>query len=170
MTSEAVRRAAVPIAAAVVVLAVVLTVVWLAGPSGEGDGVGSAVSSAPGDVPTSAPGGGDSGSAVPTDPRTTLVPNPDLPSSRFTSVQPGSGGAALDVSFWGGVEECYEYTVRAEEKGDVVTLSLGEQRTFEGACIDLAQEYDRTVPLTEPLGARRVVDALTGDLLLAPSL
>ena len=60
--------------------------------------------------------------------------------------------------------------MRPEEKGDVVTLSLGEQRTFEGACIDLAQEYDRTVPLTEPLGARRVVDALTGDLLLAPSL
>lgn len=124
------------------------------------------------DAPTSAPGGGvpgSTGTAVPPATPSTAPstePGPDDPMSRFISVTRGADGRSLDVTFWGGVEDCYAYTVRAEESADVVALSLSERSTFEGACIDMAQEYDRTVRLEQPLGVRRVVDAATGDVLL----
>ncbi len=82
---------------------------------------------------------------------------------------PGCRRPVLDVTFWGGVEDCYAYTVRAQEGAEVVALSLSERSTFKGACIDMAQEYDRTVRLEQPLGVRRVVDATTGDVLLRPT-
>lgn len=126
---------------------------------------------ASGDVPTSAPGGGGPGStgsaAPPSAPST--EPGPDEPMSRFTSVRRGADDSSLEVRFWGGVEDCYEYAVRAAESADTVALSLSERTTFDGACIDMAQEYDRTVRLDEPLGGRRVVDADTGETLLGPT-
>ena len=73
------------------------------------------------------------------------------------------------MQFWGGVEDCYRYTVRAKETRETVTLTLDEKTTFDGACIDLAQEYDRTVRLEQALGVRAVVGATTGEVLLAPS-
>ena len=126
---------------------------------------------ATGDVPTSAPGGGvpgSTGSAAPPSAPST-EPGPDKPMSRFTSVRRGADDSALQVRFWGGVEDCYEYAVRAEESADTVALSLSERTMFDGACIDMAQEYDRTVRLDEPLGGRRVVDADTGETLLGPT-
>jgi hypothetical protein len=89
--------------------------------------------------------------------------------SQFTSVSRARDGRALDVRFWGGVEDCYRYTVLAEETARTVTLSRSEERTVDGACIELAQEYERTVPLEQPLGTRRVVDAVTGETLLGPT-
>jgi len=89
--------------------------------------------------------------------------------SRFSSVTRGPDGRSLEVRFWGGVDTCYRYTVDADETGREVSLTLREKTTFDGACIDLAQQYDRTVRLEEDLGIREVVDAVTGEILLAPS-
>jgi hypothetical protein len=74
------------------------------------------------------------------------------------------------VTFWGGVADCYVYTVLAIETADVVELRLQERpRAGAKVCIELAQEHTRTVQLTAALGGREVVDAQTGDTLLAPS-
>lgn len=148
MTSQALRRVGVPVAVAVVVLAVVLGVFRLADPPG----------SAPGGSVVGSPGAGGGAPA----------PGPDEPMSRFTSVAGGADGRSLEVQFWGGVEDCYRYTVGAEQTHKLVTLSLTEKTTFDGACIDLAQQYDRTVRLDGALGTRAVVDATTGEVLLAP--
>lgn len=158
MTSESLRRVGVPLAVALAVLALVLGVGRLVDPPGEG-GSGSVIG-APGQDPTAGPTAGPT-----TDPTT----DPDAPMSRFTSVTVGAGGATVDVHFWGGVEDCYRYTVLTRETNETVTLRLQEKSTFDGACIDLAQEYERTVALDEPLGARTVMDGVTGESLLAPS-
>ena len=44
--------------------------------------------------------------------------------------------SSLAVQFWGGVEDCYRYTVRAKETRETVTLTLDEKTTFDGACIE----------------------------------
>ena len=76
---------------------------------------------------------------------------PSASTSRFDSVAPVDGGAALRVSFYGGVDSCYSYDVVATESADQVTLRLVEKRRGE-VCIDLAQQYERTVQLAKPLG------------------
>lgn len=152
---------------AVGVLAVVLAVmgiVRLADPPGEGEG-GGAVGTASG----TAPGGGSSGSTgtgSPAEPLPSAAPGGDAQQTRFTAVAVGADGDALDVSFWGGVDTCYRYAVRADESERGVALSLSEDRTTDGPCIDLAQQYDRTVRLDKPLGDRRVIDAATGEVVL----
>ena len=156
MTTQLVRRVGVPLAVALAVLAVVLGVSRLAGPAGEGRGDGQSGSS----------GGPRPASSTPTAAGTA---DPDAPMSRFSSVSPGPDGRSLEVRFWGGVDTCYRYRVDADETGEEVALTLREKTTFDGACIDLAKEYARTVPLTEDLGVRKVVDAVTGEVLLAPS-
>lgn len=166
MTSDSLRRVGVPIAVALAVLALVLGVVLLVD-QGARDGGGSGTGS-PGS------GGGEpgsSGSAAPPSlaPGDEPTVDPDAPMSRFTSVTAGSDSTSVDVTFWGGVEDCYRYTVLARETDETVTLSLREETTFDGACIDLAQEYERSVRLDEPLGIRVVLDAVTGEGLLAPS-
>ena len=174
MTSESVRRVGVPLAIAVAVLALVLGVIRLVDPPG--DGVGGSVVGSPGSGGGGADSGGrdepgSSGSAVaPTaDPGDQPGTDPDAPMSRFTSVTAGADGTSLVVAFWGGVEDCYRYSVIAREADASVTLSLRETSTFDGACIDLAQEYERSVVLDAPLGTRVVLDAVTDDQLLAPS-
>lgn len=152
-----IAKVAVPFAVAALVLAVVLGVLALSDP---GDSSG-----------TVSPGGGGS-DAVPGSPgspgtATPSEPAQDQPMTRFTAVTRGPDDTTLEVSFWGGVEECYRYTVRAQGSADVVRLTLDEKRTHDGPCIELAQQYDRTVPLDTPLGDRRVVDAETGETLLA---
>ena len=154
MTSQTLRRVGVPLAVALAVLGLVLGVGRLVDPPGEG-GVGGSIGS-PGHGPTTGP----------TDDPTA---DPAAPMSRFTSVTVGAGGDAVDVRFWGGVEDCYRYTILARETDKTVTLRLREESTFDGACIDLAQEYERTVSLDAPLGVRTVLDAVTGESLLAPS-
>lgn len=94
---------------------------------------------------------------------------PDQPMSRFTAVTRSADDRSVDVTFWGGVDECYEYTVTAAETDTVVTLSLRERNRGAQACIELAQEHTRTVSLDAPLGVRRVVDAETGETLLGPT-
>jgi len=166
MTSESWRRVGVPLAVAIAVLALVLGVIRLVDPPGTG--VGGSVVGSPGSG-----GGGEPGSigsaAPPSDPGDQPTTEPDAPMSRFTSVTANAGGTSLDVAFWGGVEDCYRYSVFARETDATVTLSLLEKTTFEGACIDLAQEYERSVDLDEPLGTRIVLDDVTGESLLAPS-
>jgi hypothetical protein len=73
------------------------------------------------------------------------------------------------VTFTGGVDECYGYRVVAAETATRVRLSLTETATSGKVCIDLAQVYDRTVPLASPLGARTVVDAESGAVLFRGS-
>lgn len=170
------RLVVAPIAVALLVLAVVLGVMRLVDPPGEG----SAGSDGGSDVGTGAGSdvGAGAGSGVPGSPGTAQPapsgsssdqPDPDAPMSRFTSVARGADDRSLAVSFWGGVADCYSYTVRAEEGDGVVTLRLRERRTFEGPCIELALQYDRTVQLGRPLGTRRVVDAQSGETLLGPT-
>ena len=165
MTSESLRRVGVPVAVAVAVLALVLGVIRIVD---QGKPDGRSVIGSPGS------GGGEPGSSGSVAPPS-LAPgdeptvDPDAPMSRFTSVTAGSDSTSVDVMFWGGVEDCYHYTVVARETGKAVTLSLREATTSDGPCIDLAQEYERSVRLDEPLGVRVVLDAVTGESLLAPS-
>ena len=169
MTSETLRRFGLPLVVALGVLALLLGVIRLVDPPGEGAG-GSVVGS-PGSGGDSGGEPGSSGSAKapsmrPGDEPTT---DPDAPMSRFTSVIAGADGNSVDVMFWGGVEDCYRYRVVARETEASVTLVRREETTFQGACIDLAQEYARSVELDEPLGTRTVLDEVTGESLLAPS-
>lgn len=177
MSSSFLRSAGVPVAAALAVLALLLVVFRLVDSSGTSSSTGTsnnaggstgAVTGAPGTG-----GNGDPGSIGAPEPPSRApgpgTPDPDEPMSRFTSVTPRADGSSVDVRFWGGVDTCYRYSVHAREEGDTVTLRLKEESTFDGACIELAQEYDRTVRLDQPLGTRTVVDAVTRDVLLAPS-
>ena len=167
MTSESLRRVGVPLAIALAVLALVLGVIRLVDPPGEG--VGGSVIGTPGSGGGGAPGSTGSATMPSVDPGDQPSSDPDAPMSRFTSVTADADGTSLDVAFWGGVEDCYRYSVVARETDATVTLSLREKTTFEGACIDLAQEYKRSVGLDEPLGTRTVLDDVTAESLLAPS-
>jgi hypothetical protein len=90
-------------------------------------------------------------------------PEPASPGSRFQAVLPTESDDALVVTFTGGVDSCYDYRVLAQETASQVRLSLVEKRVpGTTVCIDLAQIYQRTVPLTQPLGDRAVVDAESG--------
>ena len=112
---------------------------------------------------------GSTGTAVP--PATpSPTPGPEQPASRFTAVRRGADDRSIDVTFWGGVPECYDYTVQAVEDDQTVSLSVVESRD-DGAtvCIELAVEVTKTVRLDAPLDLRQVVDAETGEVLLGPA-
>lgn len=169
MTQPALHRLAVPVAVALAVLALVGGISYLAGRGG--DTVTGPGASQPGE-----PGGGADGSAGsgPLSPGPGGEPAPqtpatDRPLSRFTEVSPGADGRSLTVTFWGGVKECFDYTVTARESEQDVALRLVERSRHDGPCIELAQEHSRQVRLAAPLAAREVVDAETGTALLAPS-
>jgi hypothetical protein len=128
--------------------------------------------------PADPPGGGtsgSSGSAVPPATPSAAPPSagpgepvPD-PQSRFTAVT-RSDDRTLDVTFWGGVEECYTYDVRAEEDDRRVRIWLVERTPqSDKPCIDLAQERHATVTLRAPLGLRTVEDGDSGTVLLGPA-
>ena len=125
-------------------------------PDQPGDGASGSGSGMPGST-----GGADPGTAEPP-----VAPpvQPTASTSRFDSVAPVDGGAALRVTFYGGVESCYTYTVVAEETAKQVALRLVEERNGD-VCIDLAQQYERTVDLKGPLGSRPVMDADTNQSL-----
>jgi hypothetical protein len=100
----------------------------------------------------------------------TAQPVPPGPPSRFSSVTRGSDDRSLQVTFWGGVPECYSYAVRAVEDHQAVRLRVTETRDpGNRVCIDLAVEVKRTVHLEAPLGLRLVLDAVTGEVLLGPT-
>ena len=171
--SPALHRA-VPFLVAAVVLAVLGLVLGVLRPwtdptaddsSGRGAGPGSGST-----VGSPGTGGGSSGSSGDASPPATpsAEPGADDPQTRFTAVDLGADGASLDVTFWGGVETCFRYTLRADEDPQLVSISLVEERRTDGPCIEMAQEYRRSVALDEPLGDRRVRDAETGESLLDP--
>jgi hypothetical protein len=132
---------------------------YLAAPSGPtmgggkpGTGSGSGGSTGSGSVGTAVPPVGPS-----TDPGT--------PESRFSAVT--ASGSGLVVHFTGGVSTCFSYTVTATETQRKVSLGLTEKvRTPTKPCPEMAQVYERRVPLAKPLGTRHVVDAKTGAVLL----
>ena len=162
MSSTAVRRA-VPLLAAVAVVAVLAGAAYL---SRDSRGPSSAVPAGGGSQPGSDGGGSAGSSGSPGTPAPTGSPvapsaQPSTVTSRFETVADVSGGSALAVSFYGGVDTCYRYEVVAEETARQVALRLVETRVGE-VCIDLAQHYERQVPLERPLGERVVVDATTG--------
>lgn len=131
---------------------------YLAGPE-----PGPTASTDPGTGGGSVPG--SPGTGTPVDPVDPTMPTAEPPTgARFTDAAIADDGRTLLVTFFGGVEECYDYAVTAEESAAVVSLTLVE-RTVPGdrACIELAQEHRRKVPLEEPLGDRRVVDAESGS-------
>jgi hypothetical protein len=106
-------------------------------------------------------GSGSVGSAVPpVEPST----DPGTPESRFSSVT--GSGSDLVVQFTGGVAACFSYTVVATETERKVSLALSEKTADSNKpCVEMAQVYERRVPLAKPLGSRHVVDAKTGAVL-----
>ena len=181
-------RRLVPGLVAAVVLVVVLGILAVAVRGGDTDPVGAGPTGASGSSgssgsddragqggmapPSGGEPGGDPASGTGSDAGSGAGSDPgsgaDDPMTRFTAVSAGADGRSVEVRFYGGVDTCYSYAVRADETGQQVALSLSEQRRGDGPCIDLAQEYERSVPLDGPLGDRRVVDAATGDVLLEP--
>jgi hypothetical protein len=122
-------------------------------PGSTGPGGGAVPPATPSTAPSAGPG----------------EPVPD-PQSRFTAVSRGDDDRTLDVSFWGGVEACYAYVVRAEEDDRRVRVWLVERTPKSGKpCIDLAQERHATVTLQQPLGLRTVEDGDSGTVLLGPA-
>ena len=114
------------------------------------------------------PGSTGSVSVVPPEPAP-AGPSGEQPASRFTSVRRGGDDRSIDVTFWGGVPECYDYDVRAVEDERAVRISVVEHRSAgDKPCIDLAVEVRKTVRLDAPLDLRLVVDAETGEALLGP--
>ena len=97
---------------------------------------------------------------APVDPVAPKV-EPSAGASRFESVTVSPAGDALTVTFYGGVEDCFSYEVRADENARTVVLRLVERNDPVKLCVAMAQRYERTVTLERPLGGRVVVDAET---------
>ncbi|GAA3988760.1 membrane protein [Streptomyces marokkonensis] len=91
------------------------------------------------------PSPSDEPSSAPTDPR-------DVQVSGYTAE-----GGELTVRFTGGV--CSDYEATAQESGEKVTVTVTETPHPDKVCILIAKEYERTVPLDEPLGDRTVVSS-----------
>jgi hypothetical protein len=62
----------------------------------------------------------------------------------------------LTVAFEAGV--CSDFTVRTEERGDRVRVTVVEKKWDDRVCVMIAKIHHRTVELAEPLGDRTVVD------------
>ncbi|MFF6967523.1 hypothetical protein ACFY9G_29645 [Streptomyces anthocyanicus] len=97
---------------------------------------------APATPPTS-PSAPDEPTAGPGEPR-------DVRVSGYTAAD-----GELTVHFTGGV--CSDYDAKAKESGGKVTVTVTETPHPDQVCILIAKEYERTVPLDEPLGDRTVV-------------
>ncbi|QGZ48589.1 hypothetical protein GPZ77_09485 [Streptomyces sp. QHH-9511] len=98
-------------------------------------------------------------------PTPTPTPAPDEgtePVRRVESYRIDGTGTKLSVTFWGGV--CSEYTATAQESPGKVTVRVTERPSDPGrACIAIAVEVTRTVDLQQPLAARTVLDAASGE-------
>ncbi|MEU5743877.1 hypothetical protein ABZ784_38625 [Streptomyces tendae] len=82
------------------------------------------------------------------------APKPGEPRNVHVSGYTAADGE-LTVHFTGGV--CSDYDAKAEESGGKVTVTVTETPHPDKVCILIAKEYERTVPLDEPLGDRTVV-------------
>jgi hypothetical protein len=114
---------------------------------------------------------GSPGTMVPPDaPAPPGASDPATTDSRFSSVTADHSPHGLLVQFTGGVAACFSYQVGVAETDRQVSLSLVEKATTpDKPCVEMAQVYERKVPLAAPLGTRQVVDAATGAVLLGPS-
>ncbi|KRV49907.1 hypothetical protein AQ490_18360 [Wenjunlia vitaminophila] len=73
-------------------------------------------------------------------------------------------GRTLSLWFWGGV--CQDWAAKASESGDTVRVTVtGTDKKPDGACIELAKQFEQRVQLDEPLGDRVVVDTTSGKEL-----
>lgn len=91
------------------------------------------------------------------EPRDDLV---DVRPQSWERVEVRAEGRALDVVFWGGVQDCYGVDrVAVEERARrvIVTLYTGRVPSAE-VCIELAVKQVVRVLLDRPLGERAVVD------------
>lgn len=156
-----VRTVAAPVVVALLVLALVAGAFALSGGFGDDEatvGSGGTGGGQPGSVGSEVPGSPGTGSPAPGGPA-----DGGQPMSRFVAAVPSPDGMSLDVTFWGGVEDCFRYRVTARETEQTVELTLHEKRRGGAAvCIELAQEWSRTVTLGKPLGDRTVVDGSNG--------
>lgn len=89
------------------------------------------------------PSASDEPSSAPADPR-------DVRVSGYTA-----GDGELMVRFTGGV--CSDYDAKAKESAGKVTVTVTETPHPDQVCVLIAKEYERAVPLDEPLGDRTVV-------------
>ncbi|MFJ5830210.1 hypothetical protein [Streptomyces sp. NPDC093089] len=84
------------------------------------------------------------------------------PVRQVESYRTGEDGRKLTVTFWGGV--CSTYTVTAQETAERVTVRITEAPTDpDRVCVAMAVEVSKTVALDNPVGARTVVDAASGQ-------
>ncbi|MBL3668685.1 hypothetical protein JL475_22365 [Streptomyces sp. M2CJ-2] len=100
---------------------------------------------------------GESGTGRPTGPGDGDEPT-SAPSTRGVRVEGYTAeGGELTVTFTGGV--CADYEATASERGGRVTVTVTETPWPDKVCILIAKQYQQTVRLDAPLGAREVVDA-----------
>ncbi|MFE0705306.1 hypothetical protein [Streptomyces sp. NPDC058872] len=84
------------------------------------------------------------------------------PVRQIESYRTEGDGRKLAVTFWGGV--CSTYTVTAQEARERVTVRVAEEPVDpDRACVAMAVEVTKTVPLDAPLGSRAVVDGASGQ-------
>ncbi|MFJ9003576.1 hypothetical protein [Streptomyces canus] len=97
--------------------------------------------------------------ATPTSPATPTAPSDQptsAPKTRDVKVDGYSAeGDELTLSFTGGV--CGDYAATASETSDEVTAKVTYTPWPDKVCIMIAKEIQKTVPLKEPLGDRKVV-------------
>ncbi|MFJ9152764.1 hypothetical protein ACIRP7_32955, partial [Streptomyces sp. NPDC102270] len=97
--------------------------------------------------------------ATPTTPASPTAPSDrptSAPKTRDVQVDGYTAeGNELTVSFTGGV--CGDYAATASESADEVKVTVTETPWQGKVCIMIAKEMQKTVPLDEPLGARKVV-------------
>ncbi len=84
----------------------------------------------------------------------------DVRRQPWEKAQVVESGKALEVTFYGGVEECYgldHSEVDYESDRIVVTLFAGAKRGVD-VCIEIAERFKVMVPLQEPVDGRKIVD------------
>ncbi|WP_017238863.1 hypothetical protein [Streptomyces sp. SS] len=84
------------------------------------------------------------------------------PVRQVESYRTEESGRKLTVTFWGGV--CSTYTVTAQQTPERVTVRVSEAPADpDRVCVAMAVEVTKTVALEDPLGARAVIDAASGE-------
>ncbi|MET9787894.1 hypothetical protein [Streptomyces canus] len=106
--------------------------------------------------------------ATPTSPATPTAPSDQptsAPKTRDVKVDGYSAeGDELTLSFTGGV--CGDYAATATESANEVTATVTYTPWPDKVCIAIAKEIQKTVPLKEPLGDRKVVGTDGKDIPL----
>ncbi|MEU4060804.1 hypothetical protein AB0F25_00005 [Streptomyces wedmorensis] len=84
------------------------------------------------------------------------------PVRQVESYRTEESGRKLTVTFWGGV--CSTYTVTAQQTPERVTVRVSEAPADpDRVCVAMAVEVTKSVALEDPLGARAVIDAASGE-------